>query len=257
MLLLIYADVGNFFYDIWQDILDLFQYSSNIMSALLNGTLITIQIFCLTLILALPLGLIISLCVISKFKPLRFIAKTYIWIFRGTPLMLQLFFFYFFLPYIGITLTDFGSAIVAFVLNYAAYFAEIYRSGIQSIEKGQYEAAKTLGFTPWQTMQHVIIPQTIKRIIPPISNETITLIKDTSLVYVLSISELMKAARSAANRDTVATPFFIAALIYLLLTFILTFISNKLEKKFSYYEAETVENNSKRKSHIFGRRTSE
>lgn len=152
--------------------------------------------------------------------------------------MLQLFFIYFGLPAFGIKLDRETAAIVTFVLNYAAYFAEIYRAGIQSIDKGQHEAAKTLGFTSWQTLRIIIIPQTIKRIIPPISNEAITLVKDTALVTAIGVAELLKAAKDAVNRDVNITAYFLAAVIYLALTFVLTMLSQKLEQRYSRHEKQ-------------------
>ncbi|MDF2685450.1 MAG: amino acid transporter permease [Clostridia bacterium] len=225
-------------------------YVLQLIPILLKASFETVKIFILTIVLSLPLGLIFALGAISKYKFIRFLSKTYIWLLRGTPLMLQLFFVYFGLPSFGIVLDRFSSAIVAFVLNYAAYFAEIYRGGIQSIEKGQYEAAKTLGFSRWQTMRYIIIPQTIKRIIPPVSNETITLIKDTALVAAIAVPELLKSAKDAVNRDVDTTAFFVAAGIYLFMTFLLTMLSRYLEKRFSYYE----QNNTDEKQISSGRR---
>ena len=141
---------------------------------MLEGLGITLEVFIITLALSLPLGLMLALARISNCKPLSFIVETYIWLMRGTPLMLQLLFVYYALPSVGIKMSDMTAALLAFSLNYAAYFAEIFRSGIQSIERGQYEAAKCLGFSYIQTTRRIIIPQMIKRVLPPISNETIT-----------------------------------------------------------------------------------
>lgn len=216
-------------------------YIMSILPSMLRGASQALEIFVLTLIISLPLGIPIALASISRFKPVRFVAKTYIWIFRGTPLMLQLFFFLYSLPLlIPITLDRLPTAIITFGLNYAAYFAEIYRGGIQSIEAGQYEAAKSLGFSRWKTMRMIIFPQTISRIIPSINNEIITLVKDTSLVYAIGVPELLKAAKDANNRDVDPTSFFIAALIYLLFTFIITMFANWLEAKYSRHNGETV-----------------
>lgn len=151
--------------------------------------------------------------------------------------MLQLFFFYFFLPITcGIRLDALPTAIITYVLNYAAYFAEIYRGGIESIDKGQYEAAQSLGISKVRTMFGIIIPQTVKRVLPSVANETITLVKDTSLVYVIGVGELMKAAKGAVNRDQNLMAYAIAAVIYLVLTFILTACFKRLEKSFSKHE---------------------
>ena len=223
-----------------------FQYIELILPSLLKGTVQTLYIFFVTLVLSLPLGLPFALGSISRFSPIRAICKIYIWLFRGTPLMLQLFFVYYGLPImmqkINAAWADFfrmenvTAAVVTFVLNYAAYFAEIYRAGIQSIDPGQHEAAKTLGFSRWQTMRIIIIPQTIARVIPPISNEVITLVKDTALVTAIGVAELLKAAKDANNRDVNPTAFFLAAVIYLILTFVLTLLSQWCEKRFSRHE---------------------
>lgn len=174
-------------------------YIALLMPALMQGLWQTLKIFALTLIFSLPLGLVFTLGSISRVLPLRWLARAYIWIFRGTPLMLQLFFVYYGLPFLGLTFDRFPAAVLTFVLNYAAYFAEIYRGGIQSIDRGQHEAAKTLGFTPWQTMRLIIIPQTVSRVIPPVCNETITLVKDTALVTAIGVGELLKAAQGAGE----------------------------------------------------------
>lgn len=218
---------------------DTMNYVGVLMPTLIDGAWVTIKLFVFTLVLALPLGLPFALGSNSKMAPFRWISKTYIWIFRGTPLMLQLFFFYFYIPIAtGITLSAFSTAIITFVLNYAAYFAEIYRGGIESIDYGQYEAAQSLGLDKRQTMFGIIIPQAVKRVLPAVSNEAIVLIKDTALVYTISVGELLKAARSAVNRDVDVTAFVLAALIYLFFTFLLTLLSNYLEKKYSKYESK-------------------
>ena len=206
---------------------------------MLEGSVTTVQVFVLTLVLSLPLGLPIALGSNSRFKPLSFLCKIYVWIFRGTPLMLQLWFFYFFFPFnFGIVLDAMATAVLTYVLNYAAYFAEIYRGGIISIDRGQYEAAHALGLSKKQTMFDIILPQTMKAILPPVVNEAITLVKDTALVSALAVIDLMKATNSAVNRTTSLTPFFYAAIIYLLMTFVLTLIAGRLEKYFSRYDAK-------------------
>lgn len=216
-----------------------FSYVGVLMPALLKGLLCTVQLFVITIVLAVPLGLPIALGRMSKFAPLRILCGTYIWVFRGTPLILQLFFFYFFLPItIGLRLDAFPTAAITFVLNYAAYLAEIYRGGIQSIDKGQYEAAKSLGVSPWRTTKDIILPQTISRVLPPISNEAITLVKDTALVSVIAVPELLKAAKDAVNRDVNPSAYLVAAIFYLVLTFLLTLLSQKLEKRFSRHLAK-------------------
>ncbi|MBP2626917.1 MAG: polar amino acid transporter, inner rane subunit [Firmicutes bacterium] len=206
---------------------------------MMEGANVTLQMFFITLVLSIPLGLVLALVRMSKYRPLSFIVETYIWLMRGTPLMLQLLFVYYALPlipYIGIKLPDFSAAIFAFVFNYAAYFAEIFRGGIQSIERGQYEASKVLGMTYVQTMRRIILPQMIKRVLPPISNETITLVKDTSLIYVLAMNDLLRTARTIVQREFDMTPFVIAAVFYLAMTLVLTWMFNKLEQSYAAYD---------------------
>ena len=225
-----------------------------VFQALNVGFVQTLKLFFITLIGAIPLGLIISFGSmsawrpfrvfrsvkwLSEFKPVRAITRLVIWIVRGTPLMLQLFFVYYGLPIMfgpAFRMENTVAAVLTFTMNYAAYFAEIYRAGVQSIDHGQHEAAKTLGFSRWQTMRIIIIPQTIARVIPPVSNEVITLIKDTALVTAIGVGELLKAAKDANNRDVNPTAFFIAAVIYLALTFLLTLLSQWCEKRFSRHE---------------------
>ena len=214
-------------------------YVFSIMPSLLQGTGVTLQVFCITLVLSVPLGLLLALMRISRFPLLGGVVNAYIWLMRGTPLMLQMLFVYFalpFVPVIGVRLPDFPSAIVAFVLNYAAYFAEIFRAGIQSIDRGQYEGARVLGLTYAQTMRRIILPQVIKRILPPMSNETITLVKDTSLIYVLAMNDLLRAARGIVQRDFTTTPFMVAAAFYLIMTLVLTYGFQRLEKKYAVYD---------------------
>lgn len=223
---------------------------------MLEGLKITIKLFVVTLVLSLPLGLLISLFkeAVSKRPtdnfvirwivkmPIRFIINVYLWVFRGTPLLLQLFFFYFGLTYVtlpngeSITLSMFTAAVISFVLNYAAYFAEIFRGGIQSISRGQYEGAKVLGFTYKQTMWHIILPQVVKRVIPPLGNETITLLKDTSLVYILAMNDLMRVTRAFVQRDFDTTPFLVAGVFYLVCTAVLTKILTYVENRYAVYE---------------------
>ena len=214
-------------------------YVFDILPPLLQGTGVTLQVFAITLALSVPLGLALALMRISRFKTLSGLVNGYIWLMRGTPLMLQMLFIYFalpFVPVIGIRLPDFPAAIVAFVLNYAAYFAEIFRAGIQSIDRGQYEGARVLGMTYSQTMRRIVLPQVIKRILPPMSNETITLVKDTSLIYVLAMNDLLRAARGIVQRDFTTTPFLVAAAFYLIMTLVLTYGFQRLEKKYAVYD---------------------
>jgi len=214
-------------------------YVAGILPSLLDGTAVTLQMFFATIVISLPLGLFLALARISRFEALKSAVGVYIWLFRGTPLMLQLLFIYYglpFVPYIGVRLPDFPAALLAFVLNYAAYFAEIFRAGIQSIDRGQYEGAKVLGMTYVQTMRRIILPQVIKRVLPPISNETITLVKDTSLIYVLAMNDLLRTTRALVQRDFNTTPFIVAAVFYLIMTLMLTWLFQKLEKKYAVYD---------------------
>ena len=203
---------------------------------MMEGAQITLEIFCVTLLLSLPLGLLVALCRISKLGPLRLLIEFYIWLMRGTPLMLQLLFVYFALPMVGIRLPDIAAALLAFTLNYAAYFAEIFRAGIQSIGRGQYEAAKSLGMTYTQTMRRIIVPQMIRHVLPPVSNETINLVKDTSLIYILAMNDLLRVARTIVQREFDMTPFFVAAVFYLAMTFVLTWGFKKLEAYYGKYD---------------------
>ena len=217
-----------------------------------DGLGVTLGLFALTLLFSIPLGLIISLGAISRFKPLSWLVKFYIWLLRGTPLLLQLLFVYFGLPLVFQLLFDyfnlplqfnidnFTAAVIAFVLNYAAYFAEIFRAGIQSIDKGQFEAAKALGLSSGQTMWRVVIPQAISRILPPVGNESITLVKDTSLVSIIALSDLMHQTRTIVMREASVAAFVVAAVFYLVMTFVLTRLFDYLEKRFS--KSERFEN---------------
>ena len=208
----------------------------DMVMAMLVGSKVTLELFCVTLALSMPVGLLAALARLSKVKPLGYLMEFYIWLMRGTPLMLQLLFVYFALPMVGIKLDDITAAILAFTLNYGAYFAEIFRAGIQSIERGQYEAAKTLGMTYTQTMRRIILPQMISRVLPPLSNETINLVKDTSLIYILAMNDLLRVARTIVQREFDMMPFFIAAVFYLIMTFVLTWIFKKLEAHYGKYD---------------------
>ena len=207
---------------------------------MLEGAGTTLKLFFITLALALPLGLGLALLRLSRWGAVRTAVNGYLWLMRGTPLMLQLLFVYFALPFvpgIGLRLPDFPAAVLAFALNYAAYFAEIFRAGIQSIDKGQYEAARVLGMTYGQTMRRIVLPQMVRRILPPMSNETITLVKDTSLIYVLALNDLLRAARGIVQRDFTTTPFLVAAAFYLTMTLVLTWGFQYLEKRYARHDA--------------------
>ena len=201
-----------------------------------GGAQVTMQIFLVTLLFSLPLGLLAAMARLSKVRLLGRLMEVYIWIMRGSPLMLQLLFVYFALPLVGIRLDPVPSALLAFVLNYAAYFAEIFRAGIQSIERGQYEAAKVLGMTYTQTMRRIVLPQMIYRVLPPVSNETINLVKDTSLIYILAMNDLLRVARTIVQRDFDMTAFFIAGAFYLIMTAVLTWIFKKMEAHYGRFD---------------------
>ena len=211
-------------------------YILEILPSLLSGAATTLQVFALVLVFSIPLGIMLAFSMQIRLKPLQWLLHIYIWIMRGTPLLLQLIFIYYVLPSIGIRLDRIPAAIIAFTLNYAAYFAEIFRGGISSIPTGQYEAAKVLKFTPVQTIRLIILPQVVKIVLPSVFNEIMTLVKDTSLVYALGISDLILASRTAANRDASLAPMFVAGLIYLLLIGLATLVAKQVEKKFSYYK---------------------
>lgn len=213
-------------------------YIGEILPIMIKGAIISFELFALTIVLSLPLGLPICLGEKSKIAPIRWICKLYVFVFRGTPLMLQLFFFYFFFPIqLGIRMAAFPTAVLTFAVNYAAYFAEIYRGGFNSIDKGQYEAAYSLGFSHGQTLRKIVIPQMFRIVIPPVSNEVITLIKDTALASTISLAEMMKVSEGMVNRDGTLVSYVLAAAIYLVFTFFMTIVLSKFEKRYSRYEA--------------------
>ena len=211
-------------------------YFIKLMKILLDGTKISLRIFAITLIFAIPLGILVSALSISKNKIISKIIKLYILLMRGTPLLLQIICIYF-APYylFKFSYNRFIAVIIAFTLNYAAYFGEIFRGGIESIPKGQWEVAFTLGFTKIKTFFIVILPQAIKRILPSISNEVITLVRDTSLAQVIGVTELFAFAQKQANYKFSIIPLLVAGLIYLLISVILTYMFNYTERKLEYY----------------------
>ena len=208
---------------------------------MLECTVVTVEIFVLTLVISLPLGLPVALGSNSRIKPLSILCKTYVWIFRGTPLLLQLFFFYYFFPLVldikGMNV--FVTVLLTFVLNYAAYFAEIYRGGINSIDIGQYEAAHSLGLSRRQTMMDIIMPQTMKAILPPVVNEAITLVKDTSLARIIALQEIIWAGQAfmkgSQGISGAIWPLFFTAVYYLIFNGVLTVLLGQLEKKLDYF----------------------
>lgn len=196
----------------------------------------TLELFFLTLIGSLPLGIICSLGLVSKIKPLKWFLEFYVWLMRGTPLLLQLIFVFYGLPIIGIVFQRFDAALIAFILNYAAYFAEIFRGGLQSIDEGQYEGARVLGLSYWQTVRKIVIPQVVKIVIPSIGNEVVNLVKDSSLVYVIGLGDLLRAGNVATSRDVTLVPLLLVGVIYLIMVGICTYILHKVEKRYSYYK---------------------
>ncbi len=205
-----------------------------------DGMIETIKIFAYTLIFTLPLGMIVAFGRMSRFFIIRNITKFYIAVMRGTPLMLQLLVVYFGPYYIfhrSLTLEyRFYAVIIGFVLNYAAYFAEIYRSGIEAMPVGQYEAAKVLGYNKVQTFFKIILPQVIKKILPPVTNEVITLVKDTSLAFAISYVEMFSVAKKIAAAQTTMMPFVIAGVFYFIFNFLVAFVMGRIEKRLDYYK---------------------
>lgn len=206
-----------------------------------EGMLTTFQIFFLTLILSLPLGLIVAFGRMSKNAIIRNITKFYISVMRGTPLMLQIIVVFFGPNLIfGMSISTnyrLPATIIAFVINYAAYFAEIYRGGIESMEKGQYEAADILGFGKVQTFVRIILPQVIKRVLPSITNEAITLVKDTSLAFTISVTEMFTTAERIAAAEASMVPYAVAAVFYYIFNYVVAFAMERIERAFSYYKA--------------------
>lgn len=207
---------------------------TDIMPALLNGLTTTLKLFFIIFILTIPLGFLIACIRIYGPKWVTWIIQLYIYIMRGTPLLLQLMVIFFGLPIIGITFDRFTAAILAFLLNYTAYYAEIFRGGILSIPIGQFEAIKVLGMGKFQGFKRIIIPQVFRIVLPSIGNEVISLVKDTSLVYILGLSELLRAGQIAANTYASLLPFAAVGIIYLLLTGIITVALNFIETKFDF-----------------------
>lgn len=203
---------------------------------MLSGTFVSLKVFFLTLLFSLPLGLVISFGRMSKKSIINAPVRFFLLIIRGTPLILQLIFVYF-APYYLFKLSydRFTAVIIAFSINYAAYFAEIFRGGIESISKGQYEACKVLGFTKAQTFFRIILPQVFKRILPASGNEVITLVKDTALAQTIGVAELFRVAQNAASRQFSTMPIFVAGIFYFLMNWGVSWVFSRLEKKFDYY----------------------
>ena len=211
-------------------------YILEIMPQVLEGLQVTLEIFVLTLVLSIPLGVVIAVMRTSKSLILKQISGIYILIMRGTPLLLQIIVIFFGLPLVGISFDRFPAAILAFTLNYGAYFGEIFRAGIESIDNGQVEGAKVLGLSSKQTFFRIILPQAFKTVIPPVANEITTLVKDTSLVYVVGMDELLKIGKTAANRDVSLVPLLIVGVVYLVVIAIFSQVLKKIEEKYDYYK---------------------
>lgn len=214
-------------------------YLLQLCGSLAGGLKYTVSLFFITVMVSIPIGLLLSFTRVGRSKVLKGVVGAYVWVMRGTPLLLQLYFFCYgitFLPGIGdyLVMDRFQAAILAFILNYAAYFCEIFRGGILSVDKGQYEAAKVLGYSKWQTTTKIVIPQMLKVCLPPVSNECITLVKDTALVTAIGVTEILYFAKASVNRDVNATAYLVAAAFYLLMTYGLTKLFQYLEKKYSY-----------------------
>ncbi|MGG3886126.1 amino acid ABC transporter permease [Brevibacillus panacihumi] len=211
-------------------------YLIKITIPMLQGAQMTVLLFFIAIIASIPLGFLITLMAKSSNRGLAAIAHTYIYVMRGTPLLLQLLFICFGLPLLPVVgeylvMDRFVAACVGFILNYAAYFAEIFRGGLLAIDKGQYEAAQVLGFSKWQTTRKIILPQMFRVALPAVANESITLVKDTALLYAVAVPELLHFAQTAVNRDFTIMPFFVAGVIYLLMTLLLTLFFKWLEKR--------------------------
>lgn len=205
---------------------------------ILQGAGVTLRLFAFTLVFSLPLGFLGAVGKTVRSPLLTLPLSLYTSVVRGTPLLLQLFFVYYGLPLLipALRFERFTAAVLTFIVNYAAYFVEIFRAGIQSIERGQYEAAKVLGMNYRQTMVRIVLPQTVKRVLPPVANEAITLVKDTALVVVLGIGELLRNSKEVVSRDFTISPFIIAGVIYLVLNYGLVWVFARLEKRYAVYE---------------------
>lgn len=211
------------------------EYIINTTLYILKGTVVSLKIYAVTAIFSVPLAILFALGKVSKHTTLKIVLEAYTWIFRGTPLLLQLFFAYYGLPILGITMTPFMAAALTFIVNYAAYLTEIFRAGIESIDKGQYEAAHSLGMSYVQTMRRVVIPQAIRRVLPPTCNEAITLVKDTALVAAIGMADLLRSAKEVLTRDFTIIPFVIAALFYLAMSWVIVIVFKKIEQKYTVY----------------------
>jgi len=214
-------------------------YLLSVTKPMLEGAQMTLLLFVIAIVVSIPLGFLLTLAVRSQFKPLSWLAQGYIYVMRGTPLLLQLLFICFGLPMIPgigeyLVLDRFAAACLGFILNYAAYFAEIFRGGLLAIDKGQYEASQVLGLSKWQMTTRVILPQMFRIALPAVANESVTLVKDTALLYAVAVPELLHFAETAVNRDFTIVPFVIAGVIYLIMTLILTLFFKWVERRFTF-----------------------
>ena len=214
-------------------------YFMTILKPMLEGAQTTVLLFLIAIVVSIPLGFLLTLAVKSSIKPLSWLAQIYIYVMRGTPLLLQLLVITFGLPMIPVIgeyliFDRFVAASLGFVMNYAAYFAEIFRGGLLSIDKGQYEASKVLGLNKWQTMTKIIVPQMFRSALPSVANESVTLVKDTALLYAVAVPELLHFAQTAVNRDFTIFPFFVAGVIYLIMTLLLTWFFKWLEQRYKF-----------------------
>ena len=197
-------------------------YVNEILPSLVSGTGMTLSIFFWTIIVAIPLGILVGLGMTTRFKPLTWLINIYVWLMRGTPLLLQLIFVFYGLPIIGVVFQRYDAALFAFILNYTAYFAEIFRGGLQAIPVGQYESARVLRLTRWQTLRRIVIPQVVKIVLPSLGN-------------VIGLGDLLRAGNVAMSRDVTLVPLVLVGVIYLLLTAVCTIVLKRLEKHYSYW----------------------
>ncbi|WP_294974768.1 amino acid ABC transporter permease [uncultured Leuconostoc sp.] len=210
-------------------------YFLELLPSLLSGLKMTLGVFFFTIIGSVPLGIIVSLGMKSEYFTIRWLINGYIWVMRGTPLLLQLIFVYYGLGMMGISFPRFEAAVIAFIINYAAYLAEIFRGGLQSVPRGQYDAAKVLGFNKIQTFFKIVLPQVIKIVVPSFGNEVINLVKDTSLIYVIGLGDILRAGNIAASRDVTLIPYLLVGLIYLIMTAIVTVLLRHSEKRLNIW----------------------
>jgi len=210
-------------------------YLIEVITYLSKGALVSLSIFAVTLVISFPFGVIFSIG-IRKNKTFRFMIRSYTWFFRGTPLMLQLFLIIYGLPFIGININRMTAAYIGFIINYSAYFVEIIRAGIENLPKDQFESAEIIGASSIETYRYIILPQAIRTQFPVITNEIITLIKDTALVTVIAISDLMRNVKEIVSRDFTISPFILASIFYLLISYIIIRVFRALENKYDYLE---------------------